>query len=375
MSNATLANEISQFISDKLQEREGKVREDFITVSDIKVSPDGLIHNDTPFSKTVQNKILASLALRPKFLSYGEKMSESDWNMVLSKLKDAYGTGGFYATAITTDNHSQYELVYKQQQDKKRDDSGLSVSNIGNLMGDALAITDESFDKGQFSYDILKNKFNIEILSAGEVFNPIASDPWRKGHFFSFNDRAFTRMPMFERLICSNGMTTREKRFNASIQQSKFNNDRIAKEINKGILMATDEIESMISMHVQRLKNTNVSVQEFLRMKKYLMKLNEEQHENVAKLFDERPIFAAYKKSPEEMPVQWRKSADSGLNGYNFLNLVTWIGSHDDVTQFTASEKKDIQIAASNFLFAKEHDLENLAEKVKIEYPVSEIMA
>jgi hypothetical protein len=317
---------------------------------------------------------LSNLQLKPKFLNYSEKLSEADWNSVNTKIKSAFD-GGFHATAVKDGNDFIFVDIFRKNNDKKQTDAGLSILNTTGYITSALANSDLEYTVGNMNYNLGTNKFQMDLMAVDDTFNPLAGDEWRKGHFFDFNSQQFRTMPMFERLACSNGMTTRQKAFASNIAQGKFNDNRVIKEVNKALLTSSDVVELMVQNHIQRLNNMNVSINEFAHWKNWLSNLDDgAQADNIDKLMPMQPFFVAYKSNPEDHTAVWRKTADTGLSAYKMLNLATWVGSHNDVTQFTSDAKKEIQIQAANFLFKKELDLENMAEKVKIEYPESASM-
>ncbi len=85
------------------------------------------------------------------------------------------------------------------------------------------------------------------------------------------------------------------------------------------------------------------------------------------KYFDVNTLNKAYGCIVHEMPQQWKETADTGKNAYDFFNDLTYLASHDDDTM-TDRDRVELQIKASDLLFRKKLDLEMLAPKVIIDW-------
>ena len=72
--------------------------------------------------------------------------------------------------------------------------------------------------------------------------------------------------------------------------------------------------------------------------------------------------------------AKWKSTADTGINTYDFFNMLTYLASHPNEFKLTAEDQFDLQVKASNLLFKKELDLEDIAGPTKIIYPKNELM-
>ena len=72
----------------------------------------------------------------------------------------------------------------------------------------------------------------------------------------------------------------------------------------------------------------------------------------------------------QEKSRKWKSTANSGINAYQFFNMLTYIASHPDKIIMDRSDRTDLQIAASNLLFKKQLDLEDVAQSAQVIYPV-----
>jgi hypothetical protein len=89
----------------------------------------------------------------------------------------------------------------------------------------------------------------------------------------------------------------------------------------------------------------------------------------MARFFNEKPFFQAYGVNLDEKSKKWKSTADSGINAYDFFNMLTWIASHPGEVKMDRSDRIDLQIQASNLLFKPQYDLEDIATGVTVNYP------
>ena len=189
------------------------------------------------------------------------------------------------------------------------------------------------------------------------------TDNWKIGKQISWNGMKFSIAPFFERLVCSNGNTAEQYGFKSNISNKKFNLEKINNILEKEVTYNSDSLNEYLIDAVNHLKSSNVSVREFYESRRFF---NDVDHQDILKnYFDDTQINRAYGCIAVEKPALWQKTADTGINAYDFFNNVTWVATHNDQTKLSDREKIDLQIKSSNLLFAELLDLEQVAPKVK----------
>jgi hypothetical protein len=196
-------------------------------------------------------------------------------------------------------------------------------------------------------------------------------DLWKMGERFTFNGLKFDYAPFFERLVCSNGNTAKEYGFGANIAHTKFNNRRIESVINKAILFGEDTLNEQLQRSVQHLQQNNVSIAEFSWFKGFFESRNENgKYDGVlSRFFNDQPFYKAYGVNIAEKSRKWKAAANTGINAYDFFNMLTWIASHPGDVRMEKQDRIDMQIHASSLLFKKELDLEDVPTPVEVNYP------
>lgn len=368
-NNVETVNQIRKFTDPILTDQAGK---DFQTLNlkDINIE-DGMNFNGIPLSDRAMRTILSTLNIKPQFLDFKENLSNSDWNMIGKKLKEARGDVNLFANVVNAGktNNEILSIVLKNPK-KKISDINTTSAAVVDQIENALLTSEVNFSLGSVGFNEKNNMFSIDLINDDFQFDPFPGDSWKKGESFNFNSLSFKNMPMVERLSCTNGMTTRNFGFASHIGQTRFNENKIEAEIRRSLLKDNNNVHEMVHTMLQRLKNINVSVGEFYAWKKQLAGFGEAYKDVADKYLNEAPLFAAYKTEIAAKPDIWKRTADSGINAYNFLNLITWIASHPKDSGIEESVAQSLKISAGNFIFKKSHDLEKLAEKVEVDYPL-----
>jgi len=196
-------------------------------------------------------------------------------------------------------------------------------------------------------------------------------DLWKMGDRFHFNGVRFNYAPFFERLVCSNGNTATEFGFGADISKNSFNNNKIQGVISKALEFGSETMPATLAQAVQHLQKNNVSLAEFYQYRNFFESRNGEEVYTglIEKYFNDQPFYRGYGVNINEKSRKWKATANSGINAYDFFNLLTWVASHPDQVRMDKNDRIQLQIQASNLLFKKELDLEDIATSANIVYP------
>lgn len=373
MNNTATIEAINNFTTGILEKRS---KNDFqeMHLDDLTVD-EGMKIDGVPLDEASVKVILSSLQLKPGFLDFKKTLSEQDWTLISRKLKEAKGDTIFYGNVVKTgmdeDDYTITDLT-PQNVNKKLTDDLTRTDHIITKITEALGDSDRDYDPHNLGFSNRNNMFSFDLTDKNSEFNPFGDESWKTGTSFGFNPMSFTSNPFLERLVCSNGMSVRERgSLKTHIRHASFNNEKIAKTILNAINQPAD-IGSIVGPRIDVLSNVNLSVKELFFWRNYLNNMDEGAYTDlVEKFLPTQPLYKSYSLDVDETPDQWKRTADAGINAYNFLNLLTWMASHLDQTKMDSGDAADLKIMAGEFMFRKEFDLHNMAEKVAVEYPIA----
>ena len=340
----------------------------------------GLVNlNGIPVEGKPLTAVMGAFKAKKEFTAFSQKMSPEDWDSVSQKLKASEGETKMIARVIRDDEGKEViSAIFSENEKKKFSDSDVNYENYLNWITESLGNSESNFSLNDFRFDKKKSNFIITLLGDSEfdAFNSGGTDLWKSGQRFTFNSVAFDASPFFERLVCSNGNTAKQYGFNTYISQAKFNTEKIRKVITKSIEENDESVQRILADSVQHIKQYNVSLAEFYQYRDFFSNKNHEGMYDgiVDKYFNDRPFYKAYGENIEKRSRKWKSTANTGINAYDFFNQVTYLASHPDIIRIKPDDQLNLQIQASNLLFKKELDLEDIASATKVDYPKSEIM-
>ena len=320
--------------------------------------------------------VMGAFKAKKEFTAFSHKMLPEDWDSIAQKLKETEGETKMIARVIRDeDGKETISSIFKENETKKFGDSDVNYENYLNWICDSLGRSESNFTLNGFKFNERKSEFGITLLGDSE-FNAFDSgkDFWKSGQNFTFNSVSFKAAPFFERLVCSNGNIVKEHGFNTWINQAKFNTEKIKSVIAKSIEENDNSIERILTENINHVKQYNVSLGEFFNYRNFFASKDGKYDSIVEKYFNDRPFYQAYGENIDAKSAKWKSTADTGINAYNFFNMLTYLASHPNEFKLTADDQFDLQVKASNLLFKKELDLEDIATNVRIEYPVLDIM-
>jgi hypothetical protein len=319
--------------------------------------------------------VMGALKAKKEFTAFSQKMSPDDWDTVSSKLKATEGETKMIARIMYDDDGRETISAIFPEIEKKKSDADANVENYFNWISESLTASETNFKLQSFNFDEKKVGFTVNLLSDKEfnVFDN-GSDHWKQGTQFSFNSLSFNASPFFERLVCSNGAVSKQHGFNTYVSQARFNTERIRKTIEKNIQENDRSIEKILFDAVNHLKGNNISLAEFFKYRAFFSSKNENGKYDslLEKYFSDRHFYKAYGENIAARSHKWKSTANTGINAYDFFNQLTNIATHNKLLNHT--DKINLQIDATNLLFKKELDLEDIASPTTIIYPKTDIM-
>lgn len=369
MNNIEVVDAIRQETNAFLEKVEN-IEERKFSLSQLEIK-DGIFLDDIKVEDQAMKNILNRLQIKKGFIDFSKVMAEGDWDFIAKKLKSMDSDTVYYAQIMQEGDAKRIVNTFPHNEEKKKEDSARYRQYL-DWICDSLTSTDKEYSLKGIHIDPKLNSASITLLENREV-DVFGSnqDLWKIGDQFTFNGLQFNYNPFFERLVCTNGMTTMQHGFGASVNQSRFNNGKIESVIRKAIEEQNFGLEETLKHASDHLSRNNVSIAEFNYYKKIFENANEDgKYDKVLyEFFDERPFYSAYGENIEEKSYKWKSTANTGINAYDFLNMLTWLASHSSETGFDTEMNRLLQMRASDLMFKKELDLEDVATSVKIEYP------
>jgi hypothetical protein len=376
MNNSDVVEKISIF-QKEIQENLLTESSKWITPEEISVD-DGFFLGDIPMNEVSSNKLLNMFGLKKNFPEISKKMHPDDWKNVNEKIKKVFSNKNIYAR-IKEDSSSKHKevkniFIWENKKDDFQDSPSTRVARYDEffkMIKDQLEMSEMNvaLEKRNMHYVESTGEVVLQFLTDRQIdMFGSGIDPWQKGTEISFSSMNFSSLPFFNRLICTNGVSTSSHGKQFDIQSNRFNRSKIILTIQNALGKDNLDIEGDLHEAVYKLKNSNLSYEEFEGFKKMFMKEDETLFEKVQinSMFDDSYLIQAYGEELEKMPSAWKKTADTGKNAYRFFNDLTWISSHREDSGLDLDFSRALQISAGNLLFKKKLDLASLAPRVVI---------
>lgn len=333
----------------------------------------GVYLNDMPVRGRALSTIMSTLKVRNNFTEFANQMSPEDWNMVSAKLKSAEAETKMFARIIKDDDgKTEVNNVYRQN-DKKKVSDDANLPQYFSWINESLGNSETEYSMKSLNFNSKTETFDLVLLNESKRVDVFGTDTdlWKMGDRFTFSGLRFDYAPFFERLVCSNGNTALQYGFGANIAQAKFNNNRIKSVIEKNLVFGTESLPNQLVQAVQHLKNNNISIAEFEAAKRFFESRNENEKYDglIHRFFNDQLFYQTYGLNIADKSRKWKSTANTGINAYDFFNMLTYIASHPEDVRMDREDRRELQIQASNILFKKELDLEDVATRVDIEYP------
>jgi len=322
-------------------------------------------------SRRALNKILASFRVRNTFFKYEKDLTEDNWNTIKNILKNANQNIEFWGRRWNDGQgfSTITELYQRNLEIGTATDLNSNFNTYFDMVIEALENSDIAFDWKSGEFDIEKEMVNIIMITTDSEIDIFRNnvDLWKTGVNLNWDLLKFSDAPFFERLICTNGMVSQNQGFRANIQNKKFNLDKIEKEIKNIIMKPHAKFEDSLQMASAHLRDNNVSLKEFYDFRDFFVSKNKDKvYDHILdKVFNETDIFRNYAVNILEKSEKWLSTADSGRNAYDFINDMTYIGSHSDEVNINPNDAKELQIKAGDLFFKSKLDLEDVAPGMK----------
>jgi hypothetical protein len=372
MNNQGVVQQIQEYSTGILSKMQDRTFTEF-QLRELDFGESGLSLRGIPLGDAASAKVLGTLRVKKNFTEIGQKMSPEDWSTVSFKLKNAEGDSRMFGSLVGNEDVKVISDIYDQNESKKISDDQINYESYFRWLCSSLSETDKNYGLKSIDYNEKKDKFSITLIENDNEVDVFGTkmDLWKPGQHFTFSGLYFNYAPFLERLVCSNGNIARQYGFGTDISKKRYNNQKIENTIRQSILERDTNIPSILSESTIYLQQNEISLAEFYQYMRFFASRNENNKYDriIEKYFNETPFYQAYGIDIKEKSNKWKTTARTGINAYDFFNLLTWIASHPEEVKMDREDQLQLQIAASNLLFKENLDLEDVAPAgVKVNY-------
>lgn len=348
------------------------------TKDDISMDSNGILIDHVPINKKAAKSLLSRMQVKPEFIELADKATQEDWEIIVSNLKNELKDQPYYAKIRRLEESDEiYSILDFPVYDK--------VEPISNdVYIDAICTelenTKDSYKLFETTFDKETNKIIIGLINEDTQFSIFdgsgqdSHDIWMSGVKFEFTETQFTSRHLLERLICSNGMTTKDESFVGHINKKNFNQDKIQNAITKAFQEPFKQIFERVEKQVNILKQHEISVKEFYDYTKILFREAKKLKiiDDVKAIFDDSVFYSTYGLNVKEQSYKWQSSAKTGLSAYNFFNALTYTATHI-FAESSPSVAAEMQLKISKFFFKELFDIDEVAPTADIDYNTTHI--
>jgi hypothetical protein len=336
-------------------------------IKDLDIEESKLVYNGLEFSPSTQNAILNMLRVKPEFLEYRKDFDIEDWNFIKDKLKSASVKDESFLLRVKSEKGKHYyDDLYRVP--KTTTENQITIPMIYDEIIEGIknanrVITIKSLSFLESDNDVV-NLILFDNDRVIDAFGNKSGDVWRTGKHLEWNNASFSSSPFLQRLSCANGNTTRHLGYSSNANNKKHNIVKVKSIVDKDIVNDIPFEDALLRNAVQHLKNNRVSIDEFLNYRNLFSYKNESDVKILNEYFNINKFNTAYGCNVEEMPGIWKSTANTGINGYDFFNNLTYIASHPELFDLDNKRALNLTVKSSNFLFKERLDLEMLAPKM-----------
>lgn len=326
-----------------------------------------LLVGENNISQKALSKICKTMKVYDSFLDYKRQMTDEDWTYLQNKLIDLNSKVIFWGKK---NNVNMIDKVYSREEivDYNSDLIKIDYTKYIDMIIDSLDVSNHEFYIKNIYYDNYFDKVYLNFINKNSNIDVFGNntDMWKRGVDINFDLTSFKGSPFFERLACSNGMTTEEHGYKVNIQNKRWNLPDIQKQINRLLIGRQHSYDTIISNQAAALANNNVSVKEFYDFLSFVEDRNEnEKYSHILNtVFSENDIMKFYGTDPKQKSPKWQASANSGRNAYDFFNDMTYLASHIDKSRLEDKDARDLAIKSSSLFFKKTLDLQDIAPSI-----------
>lgn len=365
MKNKESIDKINAFVDSVNQER--KNMNDLVKFDIQDVKFDGALRvGDYELHEVAQNAVLGKLNAKPTFSEFQSIMEPEDWKIVSQKIKNAKADLSLFGVIALDESGNQVIRNVYTKNPKKETEDITQANHLIELLTEKLSLAPEGWAVSTMDFDPERSVYSFGLLNKEQDIEALPGDIWHGGQLFNISSAQTKQKSFYERQVCANGMTSEVSGFSSWIDRASFNTTKIGKIFENALSFDDGTLESKIQKYAKHAKANTISLREFYEYRNFLDKRGYD--DLLAKYFNEAPFYKAWGESITDKPKQWLATANTGINAYDFINLITWIASHKE-SGVTGDNAQALKNSIINLFTKQYYDTEMSAPSVKVDFP------
>lgn len=358
-------NTIEEELNEYTETYSDNLRTNF-NLSDLNFHEGAGIIGDTFLSKTALKQLMSLFQVKDKFVSSqnAQILGPTEIASFINTIKGVNLGNRLFCSYDDITNPKEIKNIWLSSDAREGafPDYQVYLNNVKEKLNETeidFTLDNINFDKptGSISLSLLtEDTINVGSNNTNNI------DEWRNGLYLDFNLFTTTAAPFYSRLICSNGMISREYMKRMNLNHSKYNQNKLD-ALTKRFLIDGDfrETEEMLYEKCTIANDTPISILEFEYARQLLSSQLLEVNEDSSEKFDITSVEDAYGVDLNEQSKKWKATARVNKSVYEVVNDLTWIAARPSEYDITQKEAEQIQLGSSSLLLKKRYDMEEIA--------------
>lgn len=361
----TQLNSLQDEVNEYTNEYSGKLRTNF-SLSDLEFHEGGSSIDGKELSKNALKNLLSLFQVKDKFISSqnAKLLGATEIANFINTIKGLNTGDRLFCSYDDITNPKNITDVWLSSD--RNNGSFPDYNAYFEIVKEKLNETEIEFNIDKLNFDKPSGSISLSLLT-DDTFNVGSNndnnlDEWRNGLFLDFNLFTTQVAPFYSRLICSNGMISREYMKTMNLNHAKYSQAKLDNLTEKFIIKGNfRETQSLIWEKCQIANDTPMSVLELEFAKSLLPESLLESNDEVYDKFNLDTIANDYMVDLSEKSTKWKATAAINKTVYEVVNNLTWISARPEEYGITQKEAEHIQLNSSNILLKKRYDMEDIA--------------
>lgn len=357
----TLEEEVSEYVT----EYAGNLRSNF-SLSDLEFYEGTCLIGNTQLSQKSLKNLMSMFQVKDKFISSqnAKLLGPVEIANFINTIK-GLDTGNrlFYSFDDITEPKQITDIWLSS---RKNNGEFPDYSCYLNMLKEKLNESEIEFSLDTLNFDKPSGSISLSLLSE-DTFNVGSNntnslDEWRNGLFLDFNLFTTQCAPFYSRLICSNGMISKEYMKRMNLDHAKYNQGKLESLLKRFVIDGNfRETQSLMFEKCTIANSTPISVNEFEFSRNLLPETLLDSNEEVNTKFNLDDVGNDYGVDINEKSIKWKATARVNKTVYEVVNNLTWISARPEEYHITQKEAEKIQLNSSSLLLKKQYDMEDIA--------------
>jgi len=311
-------------------------------------------------SRKAFKDLIGILGLNESVLKVFDTTFGSDkTKMVLKLIQDSVARNKEQVSLYANPINREIQRITLQKKEIKGLDNKTYFSTLERMLND-----NPNFEIKYFNADFESKDVHLVDKSAEFRVGKHSAEIFHPGIAFSTKFNSDTKFDSYtERLICTNGMVSRDANMSYSLNQN-FNQAQWVKFFDHiETVKLNNWISPVYNQKIELAMQVNASLYEMKEAARLINPRNELKNDvNLwIPLNDTINRFKGIGVNPDELSDAQLKTAKTGTKVWDLINAVTDFASHDYNFKIFEGEKIGMKVAAGKMLMKDTYDMQNLA--------------